>query len=556
MNINSIRNKLSDLECLIGDFIDIICVAETKIDGSFPSSQFVLSGFKSPPYRLDVTDKSGGLLTFVKSDIPSRQLSASLPNDVQILSIELNLRKSKWLLLSVYRPPKQGCKYFLDKLSECILYFSTFDSIIVIGDMNLEPDSPEMSNFIESHSFFNHMKQKTCWKSSRGSCIDLILSNKKHSLFNTGTLETGLSDHHSLVYSMLKTTFQKLPSQKISYRKWKNFDKDLFNNKLLDLMPICNLEFSTFNKIFIDLLDQHAPRRTKFLRGNNQPYISKILRKAIMKRSRLKSIANKFGVDEDLVAYKRQRNLVVNMNRQAKKTFLADTLPTSKRFWEKIKPFFNSKNVSSERILLVGNGNIITNEDKLVNVFNEFFNSITDSLNIPIIPSVQVVDSLDPVMYAISKYANHPSILKIKSITSGCQPFKFEEIAYEIVLKEIDNLNSGKSVSGPIPVKALKAANSLCSHFLTACFNQQVVSRSIFPDELKLADVIPIFKKGCAHDKSNYRLISLLPVVSKVFEKLIAKQFNPFIEQWFSKNLCGFRKGHSTQHALLKMLRK
>ena len=145
-------------------------------------------------------------------------------DDVQILSIELNLRKSKWLLLSVYRPSKQGCKYFLDKLSECILYFSTFDSIIVIGDMNLEPDSPEMSNFIESHSFFNHMKQKTCWKSSRGSCIDLILSNKKHSLFNTGTLETGLSDHHSLVYSMLKTTFQKLPPQKISYRKWKNFD--------------------------------------------------------------------------------------------------------------------------------------------------------------------------------------------------------------------------------------------------------------------------------------------------------------------------------------------
>ena len=218
-----------------------------------------------------------------------------MPNDVQILSIELNLRKSKWLLLSVYRSPKQCCKYFLDKLSECILYFSTFDSIIVIGDMNLEPDSPEMSNFID------HMKQKTCWKFSRGSCIDLILSNKKHSLFNTGTLETGLSDHHSLVYSMLKTTFQKLLSQKISYRKWKNIDADLFNNKLLELLPICNFEFSTFNKIFIDLLDQHAPRRTKFLRGNNQPYISKILRKAIMKRSRLKSIANKSGADEDLL---------------------------------------------------------------------------------------------------------------------------------------------------------------------------------------------------------------------------------------------------------------
>ncbi len=211
LNINSIRNKIDDLECLIGGIVDIICVAETKIDGSFPNSQFSLSGFKTPPYRLDISDKSGGLLTFVKNDIPSRLLSAQLPDDIQILPVELNLRKSKWLILNVYRPPKQRCKYFLDKLSECILYFSSFDSIIVIGDMNLEPDSPEISSFIESHSFFNHMKEKTCWKSTQGSCIDLILSNRKYSLFNTGTLETGLSDHHLLVYSMLKTTYQKLP---------------------------------------------------------------------------------------------------------------------------------------------------------------------------------------------------------------------------------------------------------------------------------------------------------------------------------------------------------
>ncbi len=276
-----------------------------------------------------------------------------------------------------------------------------------------------------------------------------------------------------------------------------------------------------------------------------------------MRRSRLKNIANKSINPEDWVAYRRQRNLVVNMNRHAKKTFLAGTITSSKAFWKKVKPFFSSKHITdSERILLVENDDFIADEDHIATIFNEYFNSITDGLKIPNIPSVQVTGFLDPVSIAISKYASHPSILKIKSITLGSKPFEFKEVARETVLKEINNLNSAKSVSGPIPVKALKAANSVIADILTACFNHHVVSQSEFPDELKLADIIPVFKKGNAYDKSNYRPISLLPVLSKVFEKLITKQFNPFIEHWFSKNLCGFRKGYSTQHALLNMFRK
>ena len=96
--------------------MDILCISETKIEDSFPKSQFSLSGYKQPPFRLDISDKSEGLLTFENSDLPSRQLSIDLPSDIQILPIEINLRKCKWLLVSVYRPPKQNCKYFLDKL--------------------------------------------------------------------------------------------------------------------------------------------------------------------------------------------------------------------------------------------------------------------------------------------------------------------------------------------------------------------------------------------------------------------------------------------------------
>ena len=120
LNINSVRNKLDLLEPLVSGLVDVLSIAETKLDGSFPSSQFTLNEFKNP-YRLDVSDTSGGLLTFVKVDIPSRLLTAfKFPNNVQILPIELNLKKSKWLLFNIYRPPKQCISYFLNYLSEAI----------------------------------------------------------------------------------------------------------------------------------------------------------------------------------------------------------------------------------------------------------------------------------------------------------------------------------------------------------------------------------------------------------------------------------------------------
>ena len=72
---------------------------------------------------------------------------------------------------------------------------------------------------------------------------------------------------------------------------------------------------------------------------------------------------------------------------------------------------------------------------------------------------------------------------------------------------------------------------------------------------MKLADIIPSFKKGSSTDKGNYRPISLLPVVSKVFERLLANQLTLFMETKFSKLLCGFRKAHSTQHSILNLLR-
>ena len=89
---------------------------------------------------------------------------------------------------------------------------------------------------------------------------------------------------------------------------------------------------------------------------------------------------------------------------------------------------------------------------------------------------------------------------------------------------------------------------------ITNCINKCISTKSN-PDELKVADVMPVFKKDDPNNKANYGSISSLPIISKIFERVIFEQTEKFSEKILSPKLCGFRKGHSTQHALLNLLK-
>ena len=186
----------------------LICVAETKIDKSFPTAQFNWAGYHKP-YRLDISGRQGGLLVYIKSHLPSRRLTNyTTPKDIKVISFELNLRKERWVFLCIYRPPAQNKQYFLDNLTMVVAHYSSiFNNHINLGDFNLEPDSPILISFMQSLKLFNIIKSNTCFKGD-GTCIDLILSNRKYCFKHSSTFETGLSDHHHLIYSMLKITFK------------------------------------------------------------------------------------------------------------------------------------------------------------------------------------------------------------------------------------------------------------------------------------------------------------------------------------------------------------
>ena len=106
--MTKISKLLSErLKDIVSQNIDILMVAETKIDDSFPKEQFVMEGY-SYPLRLDRDGNGGRLLVYVRSDIPSTELkSFKLDNDVDCICSEINLRGKKWAIFSIYRPPSQ-----------------------------------------------------------------------------------------------------------------------------------------------------------------------------------------------------------------------------------------------------------------------------------------------------------------------------------------------------------------------------------------------------------------------------------------------------------------
>ena len=157
---------------------------------------------------------------------------------------------------------------------------------------------------------------------------------------------------------------------------------------------------------------------------------------------------------------------------------------------------------------------------------------------------------------AIHKYKNNPSIIAINKNCKYTNTFTFKAITPDDILNITKNLDTSKATSPrSIPSCIFKDNIDLYYKLVTDIFNSSIYN-NIFSDHLKLADVTPAYKKDATTDKCNYRPISLLPTVSKIFEKIYVAQIADYMEIHLSKYLCGFRQGHSTQHCLLVMLEK
>ena len=129
-----------------------------------------------------MSEKSGGILVYKNFSISSIQLHCGNLNlSMQEVPFEINWRKDKWLVISVYRPPSKNNEYFFNELDKMIYYFSvSYDNHVIICDFNLEPRNRLLKCFMNSNALYNLIKMNTCFK-GKGTCIDLILTNRKYS---------------------------------------------------------------------------------------------------------------------------------------------------------------------------------------------------------------------------------------------------------------------------------------------------------------------------------------------------------------------------------------
>ena len=146
--------------------------------------------------------------------------------------VELNFRKSNWLLCGTYHPPAQNDQYFFNCNDKDLDTCSNHD-VLLAEDFDAEDDEPCLSNFLYQHDLYNLVKVGTCVKnSSKPTSIDLFLTAKNTHFQNTVAVCSGLSNFHKLVLTVLETSLNKNKHCQILYRDYKNFNSEFFNEDL------------------------------------------------------------------------------------------------------------------------------------------------------------------------------------------------------------------------------------------------------------------------------------------------------------------------------------
>ena len=188
---------------------------------------------------------------------------------------------------------------------------------------------------MEVYNVKNLTKGPTCFKNSNKlSCIDLVLTNRKKQFMPFALIETGVSDFHKMVVTVLISYFGKREAKIIKYRSNRNFCNDRFRQQLLEELnkSFINVsDLAKFNACVLKFLNKEAPIKKKFIRANEALFMTRKPRKAIMVRSRLRNTFLKHPTNENIKNYGKQRNFCVSLLRKEKKNYFEnlDTKNTS-----------------------------------------------------------------------------------------------------------------------------------------------------------------------------------------------------------------------------------
>ena len=171
---------------------------------------------------------------YVRDDILCK-LIPMLNSAIEVFFIELKLRKKEWLLCCSYNPHRRYISNHLIDIGKNLDLLSTnYDNILLLGDFNTEVENNFFKELCDLYGMKCLIRIPTCYKPpTNRTCIDLMLTNSDRSFQNSCTFETGLSDFHKMIVTVLKSYFRKREAKVINYRDYRNFSNEEFRQQVL-----------------------------------------------------------------------------------------------------------------------------------------------------------------------------------------------------------------------------------------------------------------------------------------------------------------------------------
>ena len=565
MNIRSLSLHHDEFHSLLTNLntdFKVIGLSEIKVS----VDTLIRDNIELPGYKFHHTPSNsaaGGVGIYVKSDLKANKRDdlSFVNENFETIWVEIDNSKAKNILCCcAYRHPSSDISKFSDHFQETFSKLENENKLIfIMGDFNInllnhENHTPtnEFINMMFSNNLQPSVLHPTRISDTCSTLIDNIFVNSvPDSKIHSGNVLSLISDHLPQFCIIYDCKFDYKASSYLSY-DYSHFDANKFladyaeidTSFLADQNINLDGKFDNFLLSLHCLIDKHCPQKKltkRRLKLKNKPWITMRIQKMMKIRDRLFQKFKSTKSTVDLKAFKQFRNRVVNELRESKKNyyhhFFEENKNNMKMLWTGIKNIVSlkSNNLDTISYLMDNKGSRIYDPGKMANEFNHFFTNVANDITktIPRTPK-------SPLSYLAKPTLNSFFI-------SPCTTSEVSSV--------IQALKNGKSC-GPnsIPIKLLKILESHISVHLSCLINESFV-RGIFPDKLKIAKVIPVFKKGLTTKTSNYRPISLLSIFSKIFEKVMYQRLYKFLDIYellFNMQF-GFRSGHSTDHALVSL---
>jgi hypothetical protein len=544
LNICSIINKTSFLLNFVAQHsVQVAFIAESWLSSKISNSELFLPGYSY--YRIDRTSKrGGGLFTMIDSRLPSKLIDSFISDEIELMhvSIQLGFISSHFIL--IYRPPSASVPLFVRRLSGYLDNLRLYSApVVLIGDFNINylskhDSSRSLKTFLRSYDLTCLIDAPTRFSKTCSTLIDYLVVNSRasRSIFRTAIAPASFSDHSAIVADWGKPIKLRAPTTSIDAHSMTTDSIHKFVNKLknndLDWTnvdsAVSSLILSTHRTI-----DSCFPKKKKNLKVSKisaLDWFSNDVRVAAQNRDIAHSKFLTSGSIADLQLYRIYRNNCNVLINCAKRSYFARMLHqhanNPKRVWSILNQFHRPSKSSRSASIIPSSS-----------IFNSHFISSVSTLAL-------IYPDTDPSTF----------VPNIASNFNFC-PFTFREVDVATVTRYFSRVLLKGPGPNAIHPRFLKLAPDQFCRIITKLVNFSF-SDCVFPHILKVAKVIPIHKNGSQEDVSNYRPVSTLSNISKIFERVAYCQLYEYLSSHslLSANQHGFRPAHSTITSVVSLI--